>query len=341
MLKIVSGLCFFVILCSSNVASFGATPEKKPQNWGVEQGGDIPLLIDSHEQALDDAQAEASEILLQTARWIDSFFDDERFVSEDNESRASLKLSLGYSKNDEFEVKPRMDIRMKLPKLSSRAQLIITASDDTDFDIENEPGSIRPGDDENEKNDITAALRFFLKESEKYNIVFDTGVSWSYLYGSIRYRAIQDFDQWLGRFTNRLRWYTDDGWENKVTYDLETHFRENLFFRSSTSANFYETEDGLLHSQYFTLYQVLGSMRVVTYEAGVYFDTEPSYRMTDTLVLLKYRQRFYRDWLVLEISPRVSFPEDHNRDANPGIIFKFEAAIGYDADEQGYKNIFH
>lgn len=329
------GLLFFL-----PQISMATPPAKKPQDWGVEQGSDIPGLSPEREKTLDNSQVEASALLIKTASWIDSFFDDGRYIAEDNESRATLKLSMGYSKNDDFEVKPRASIRMKLPKLSGRAQLIVSASDDSDFDVENDPGGDRPGNDNDEDTDITAALRFFLKESEKYNITFDSGASWNYLFAGIRFRAINDFGDWLGRFTNRLRWYTDDGLENRATYDLETPFGDPFFFRATTSVKWYEETDGLPHSQFLRLYHVLGSLEAVSYEVGFHFDTDPSYKMTDTEFILKYRQRFYRDWLVLEISPRVSFPEDHDRDPNPGIIFKFEAAIGYDSDEAGYRMIF-
>ena len=85
---------------------------------------------------------------------------------------------------------------------------------------------------------------------------------------------------------------------------------------------------------------MLSAHQAISYESGVYFDTEPSYKMTDTLFVVRYRQRFFRDWLVLEISPRINFPEDHHREANPGIIVQFEAALGYKADEEGYRKIF-
>jgi hypothetical protein len=59
-----------------------------------------------------------------------------------------------------------------------------------------------------------------------------------------------------------------------------------------------------------------------------YFTTKDSYRMTDLQFRLRYRQEFLRSWLVLEISPQVTFPEEHDRKANPGIIVKLEADIG-------------
>lgn len=326
-----------LLLCPQMVLA--DNKQNKPENWGAEQGEHIPGLSLEREEALDSAQVEASELLFKAADWIDSFFDDGRYVNEDKESRATLKLSVGYSRNDDFEVKPRADIRLKLPMLSSRAQLLISAADDSDFDIDNDPVSDRPSSEDDDE-DFTAAIRFFLKESEKYNITFDSGASWNYLFAGVRFRSIQDFGEWLGRFTNRLRWYTDDGFENRATYDVETHFSKEFFFRATSSIKWYEERSGLPHSQFFRLYQVVDSLRALSYETGFYFDTEPSYKMTDTEFILKYRQRFYRDWLVLEVSPRISFPEDHDRDPNPGIIIKFEAAIGYNADEEGYRKVF-
>lgn len=335
------GIVTFLCLAILSSSLWAASPtKKKPDDWGSDQGDDIPLLGKEKEQALDEAQAGATNLLFSAAEWIDSFFDDERSLSEINTTRATIKLSLGYSKNDDFEVNPRFDLRLRLPKLSKRVQLIVQGSDDSDFDVDDNPNSTRPGSDK-DRDDLTAALRFFIKESEKYNISYDLGVSLDYVYTGFRFRSLQEFGNWQGRFTDRLRYYTDEGWENRATYDLETQFHRNWLFRSTTAVDVYESEDGIPHSQKFRLYQVYSAHQAMAYETGFYFDTDPSYKMTDTQLILRYRQRFYRDWLVLEVSPRVTFPEDHDRDANPGIIFKFEAAIGYKADEAGFKKIFY
>ena len=80
------------------VSATGAgVPEKKPENWGVEQGDDLPLIDDKKEEAFDEAQVKATVLLYEVSEWIDSFFDDGRFTEEENESRATLKLSLGYA----------------------------------------------------------------------------------------------------------------------------------------------------------------------------------------------------------------------------------------------------
>ena len=334
---IIPVLAFQLFLASADLVA----AKNKPENWGVEQGNDIPLLDTEQEKRLDNVQKLASEELLSAAQWIDSFFDDGRSTNEENTTRATLKLSLGYSKNDNFEIKPRLDLRLRLPSLANRAtSFFIDAADDQDFNIDSDPLGDRKGNDDGTKNELTAGLRVFLKESQKYNISLDTGASWNYLFAGLRFRSVQDIGDWQGRFTNRLRCYTDDGFENKTAYDLEKQVFEKFLFRTTTSVVLSEDEDGIPHSQYFRLYQVLSPLKAISYESGVYFDTEPSYKMSDTKFIIKYRQRFFRDWLVLEISPRVSFPEDHDREVNPGIIFKLEAAFGYDPDEEGYNKIF-
>lgn len=334
-------LLAYLLVGFSVVVSAEGIPKEKPADWGAEQGDDIPLVNSAKEQSLDDMQVEASALLYGVSEWIDSFFDDGRFTEEENESRATLKLSMGYSKNDDIEIQPRLDVRLKLPKLSSRAQLVLEAAEDSDFDSEDSPSdNYSDNHDDDDGGEFRAALRWFLKESDTYNIALDAGASWSYLYGSVRFRSLQDFGSWQGRFTNRLRYYTDDGWENRTAYDLEQPFGDDFFFRSTSKFNYYETKDGFPHSQHFRLYQVLSAIRAVSYETAFYMETEPSYKLSDFQVIIKYRQRFYRDWLMLEVSPRISFPEDHDRDANPGLFFTLEASFGNNAGEEGFKKVF-
>lgn len=337
-----AGLCAAIVyLLVSCCTCFAAAPEKKPEDWGAEQGDDIPLLDPKNELMVDNAQVEASALLYEVSEWIDSFFDDGRFVEEENESRATLKLAVGYSRFDDLEIEPRLKLRLKLPKLSSRAHLILEAAEDSDFDDDDSPtNSFSDNHSDEDGGEFRAAIRWFLKDTDTFNVAVDAGGSWNYLYGSLRFRALQDFDDWQGRFTNRLRWYTNDGWENRTTYDLEHHFNEDFFFRATTKFNYYETEDGFPHSQHFRLYQVLTAIQALSYETSIYMETEPSYKSTDLQFILKYRQRFYRDWLMLEISPRVSFPEEHDREINPELIFTLEASFGNNASEEGFKKIF-
>ena len=89
-----------------------------------DQNDDIPFVTEEREKKLDDTHKRASEMVLSAADWIDSFFDDDRYVLEENKTRAKLRLSWGYTRFDHFEFSPRVSLRLKLPKLSKRAFLI-------------------------------------------------------------------------------------------------------------------------------------------------------------------------------------------------------------------------
>jgi hypothetical protein len=304
------------------------------------QGNDIPLINEAGEQKIDDTHQQASMMLLTAADWIDSFFNDDRYLLEENKTRAKLRLSFGYTRFDHFEFRPRVDLRVKLPKLSKKAFLIISSSDDDDFDADGKPISNRPRNEDSEGSDLSASLRYFLKVGEQYHVSTIFGASFAYLYGGLRYRYEYDFGPWQGRLANTVKWYTDDGWENKASIDMERHFSAFWFFRASGKLDWYAHAAGLPHALVLNVFQVVNAHSALLYEVGNYFDTDPSHKMTDLLLRVRYRQRFYRDWLAFEVAPQVSFPEAHDRRPNPGIVFRVEADFGYMMEQDAFQTVF-
>ncbi len=324
--KILRILCLFPFLFAAS--SFAATPDtsqdddipilsedaedmldagqKKISNmvtFGDEsQGDDMPLLSEGQEKALDSGQQKASVMITDAASWFDNFFDDDRYTTEENHTRAKVKLSFGYSKNDDADVNLRINWRIHLPKLSKKANFIISAGEDDDFDVD---GNALTNPNSDEKDELTAAIQYFVKTGERFNISTTFGASTSYLYGGLRFRHFHDFGSWQGRFVDRLRYYTDDGWENRVSYDLERHFTKRWLFRTTAAHNWFEEEDGFKYSFKFRLYQLLNQESALSYEVENYFETKPDNILTDMILRVRYRQRFYRDWLILEIAPQV------------------------------------
>lgn len=307
------------------------------------QGDDMPVLNKKQEEKVDKTQQQASNLLLLSAEWIDSFFDNPRSIAEENQTRARLRLIAGYSKKDDFKFKPRFDLYLKLPRLSDKLYLTINASDDdTDLDLLRSPITDRSDFREDADNsEVTAGLRQFIIEEDDYNLSADVGISWDYAYGGARFRALEHLGgDWQARLTNRLRYYTDIKWENITALDIETWFKKKFLFRSTTAVTLSEVEPGIPHGQYFGLTHVLSPHQAAIYESAIYLDTEPSYTMTDLQFRVRYRQRFYRDWLIFEVAPVVTFPEEDDYETNLGIVFSLEATIGYITDEMAYNEIF-
>lgn len=318
-----------------------AEPDIVERNKALEviQGkkDDIPLLSQETEDTVDETHEQVSATLLNAATWLDSFFDDKRYVAEENRTRAKLKLSAGIEKEGDFEFKPRVSLRLHLPRTEGRLSLLISANDDEDFDVDRNTAIVNNRDDE---ANLKGTLRYLVRETNKLNLSTSAGLSFNYAYAGIRYRRLFDYNSWQGRFTSRLRYYTDDGWELRNQYDLERQVSDNLLFRTTLEANWEEEFNGMPHAVIFSLFQVLRKDRAILYDIGNYLHTSPSYQMTDTIFRLRYRQRFYRDWLVFEVAPQIAFPKEYERDFTPGIIFKLEADFGYVSYREQFNNIF-
>jgi hypothetical protein len=306
------------------------------------QGDDMPLLDEQAEKKLDEFQQKGSEIVISAAEWIDSFFDDPRYLAEENRTRLKVKLGLGYSKYYDLETYSAIDLRVHLPRLENKANFFLRLNDDSDFDADSSPIPNTEGGRKNDQERASAGFQYFLAMGEKYNISTEVGVSLDYLYGGLRYRHLHSLfnDDWSGRFTNRLRYYTDDGWENKASYDIERFFGERFLYRNIFTAVFSEAEEGVPFSAITRLYQVLDIDTALSYEAGGYFNTEPEPEVTDVQLKVRYRQRFYRDWLVLEVAPQITFPSEYDHAFNPGIVTRFEFDFGYLSDHKAFDSVF-
>ncbi len=297
----------------------------------------VPYLSQKRIDQIDTTHEYASEKLTSVATWFDSFFDDDRYEAEENQTTARLKLSAGIDRHEDFEFKPRVRLRLHLPRVSDRLNILISANDDEDFDVDRRFGQKNSRDDD---ANVTVGLQYFLRQTEKMNISSSCGVSYNYAYAGLRFRQTYDYGSWQGRFTSRPRYYTDDGWEVKNQYDLERQVSDKLLFRTTFDADWEEKENGVPHGVTFALFQVLREDRAIQYDMGNYFNTRPNYYMEDMVFSVRYRQRFYRDWLVFEVAPQVSFPQEYDRDFNPGIIFRLEAHFGYKSSEKQFNNIF-
>ena len=332
---------FFLLLCfSSNAFSEGKEIDIVDRSKASEvikgEKHDIPMLNHATQDAIDKSFDKASETVISAATWLDSFFDNSRYTVEENKTRAKLRLMAGTEQDGDFEFKPKVNLRLHLPGAQNRFNLIFTANDDEDFDVDRS-NTLNSRDKE---SDLTGSLQFFLKQTEKLNISASTGLSTSYVYAGMRYRGLYDYGSWQGRFTSRFRYYTDDGFELRNQYDIERQVAEKFVFRTTLEANWEEEQNGVPHAVIFSLFQVLKSDRAIMYDMGNYLDTRENYHLIDTVFRMRYRQRFYRDWLVVEVAPQIAFPQEYDRDFTPGIIVKLEAEFGYTSYRRQFDNIF-
>lgn len=299
-----------------------AQDEPEPQ---AEPSGQAEKEVPLGEQA-DHVQEDVTRRIRTAAAWLDSFLADERSLAEENQTWARLRFDVGLEEGEGvgFDLRPK--IRVALPSAKRRAQLTFSGETDSDTTLNSDVVEEvhEEFEDPDEKN-RTIGANYFLKETTRNNVRLGAGLKSNLAaYGDVRLRHLAPLGSWDLRGTERLRYYTDNGFESIATVDLERRLSPVLFVRATTRGSWFETDPGYYYSQSLALYQLAGPTRVMTYEVLGSFVTRPNNVLDLALVRFRYRERLWRDWIFFEIAPQIALPRDRDYDVVPGILFRLD-----------------
>jgi hypothetical protein len=270
--------------------------------------------------------------ILATAEWLDSFFDDPRFAAEENRTRVKLGVDYFVERGTAPDFSIPVSARLVLPKLQNKARIVVVGTPDRDLEGQTTTGTAAgrlPGaQDEN----LTAALDYFFLTTDRHNFATRVGARFREgepeVFVQPRYRYLLPLDPWALRFTQEFKWWTEFGWEETTTVDLERPFGENLFFRTTAQGAWTEQVNGYFYSLSFSLRQPLSPRRVLQYELTNSFQTRPTDQLEEIRAVVRYRQKIWRDWMFYEIAPHASYRRERDFDFTPGILFRFEMIFG-------------
>ncbi len=282
---------------------------------------------------VDILHSEISRRLLTTAVWLDSFFEDERVVKEDNRSYIRARYDFFQEERAAATFKPTINMRLALPQLEKKAHLVISAETpepaiNTPAPVGTTGDRIAPTDERN----VSAAVHYILRATEDENTTVRTGVQFSHglpaLFIAPRYRHFIPLSTWDFRFTQEAVWKSDSKWQVDTLFDLERRLPRGLFFRTSLGGSWIDGTNGYFYSLSFSLRHPIDPKHALEYAWINSYQNRPSYELAETLFVIRYRQNVWRDWFFFEIAPQVRFPRSGNFDSTPGILFRFEMYFG-------------
>jgi len=311
---------------------------------------DVPPLSSSGDTRWDKYHDALSRRIMNSAEWIDSFFDDERVESEENRTNIKLRFDTEVKEGDGIKLRVRGRIRLVLPKMRKRLSLVLSGDPDEDT-REGTIGDNIGGEqfDNKDERNLTASVWYFFLDTYKRNLLMRFGARWRdggpVFWLGPRYRQLWTFDPWAARYTWSLRWFTDVGLESRMRLDMERPITKTLFFRQTTSFDWdqeedvdLKEEDGTIKENTVTnfnkvgfavsIFQPLSRRAILEYATGVSFVNKPEYVMDNVDLLVKYRRQFWRDWLFFEITPALEFPWIRDYKAVPSILFRIEGLFG-------------
>jgi len=283
---------------------------------------------------VDELHGGISKGFLTSATWLDSFFGDERYEAEVNRSQFKVRFDAFREGSGGMDYqRPNFDLRLVLPRLRQKTRLIISGDPNEELETTaSQPAAPASQLAKAPARSVTSALQFFPLDTKRSNLSIRAGVKFhdmklELLLGP-RYRYLAHVGNWDVRFTQEELWTTDIGWTVRSRFDVERPLPSDLFFRTSLEGIWTENVHGYPYALSFLLRHPLDGNRALQYEWVNSFQTRPTDLLIEELLVFRYRQRFWRDWLFLEIAPQVRFPRDRGFEYTPGILFRLEMVFG-------------
>ena len=275
-----------------------------------------------------------SKQLLTSATWLDSFFGDQRYLAEYNQSYIRVRYNVFLEQETPWLHRADLQIRVVLPQLKERTHLEIagTPKETTSLNVTQAPAATDKFENPGDQN-VTTAVSQQIKQTNRVNFIMRAGLQW-HKGGPVvilgpRFRMLFPLDHWNLRFIEEVILRNDNGWTAKHTFDLERPLPHDLFFRATNDWIQADHMGGFIYDFVFNLAQPLSAKKALEYEWVNIFQTQPVNALTEIDLRIRYRQRIWRDWLYLEVTPQYRFPRDRSFEATPGILFRLEAMFGH------------
>ena len=287
------------------------------------RGSDADLADD--ELPLDKIHGSISENINDAAQWIDSFFEDDRFIAEDATTKLRLGESVFLEHDESPEFKTRVSVSVDIPRTKKKLRLFVASEEDTNKTPDTLFNRV-----ETSEETAAAGIQYFAKRSKKQNLSLTGGIKFESVETFVgpRYRRTFKFDTFNIRFTQRVYWFTSKGWEAKTRFDYERLLGEKLFVRHTAEGRWREEDDGYQYEIRPSLIQQLHDKKAVEYQWNTLFKTSPNHRLDSSTLLARYRRNFKRNWFFYDIAPQIAFRNDEGFKPKAGITFGIEIVFG-------------
>lgn len=261
-----------------------------------------------------------------SALWFDDFFSLDEFEHHE-EANGEARIRFGWEprSRDVNVFETRFKIRVKLPNLKNRVDLVFSDYDDDrpDNDIQ-----ASGNNDFVEQNRFSLALRW--RKNPESGLSHRIGIGRRLqAFAKSRYRNLHILtDKTTLRWETSAYLYSEDGLGADISWQLGYNVTNRSIF--TWNNHFYfrdQTNDWLWRHSLQKLTQLNEKNALI---AGVYIEglSRPNYRLDEYLVSLRWRKNTLRKWLFYEVEPFILWRRDERFSASYGIALRLEGFFG-------------
>ncbi len=315
-------------LPASAVVPASAVPAAAPRPSWIPTIPPLPVL-----NVIDAPRDYLSRQFVDFVSGVDRFFGNERNYQETNDSVLQLDWTrvVGYTGLHQFVLQGKAKVH--LPNTEKRFHLLIESN--PDVNTANATSQIQvnqPVATTQTPSSYGAALRVERAAADqRWHIADDLGVKFAGLNTSpfARLRgsyAVPLGDDWRINAAQTFFWFNTTGPGETTQVDFERPLSEPLLFRASSNGTWTNATQQLDLRQDMILFQKVDERTAMQYQASVIglSDARMQSHVTDYVLLMLYRHRLHRQWMYLEISPQLHFPEARGYRSSGTLTLRLE-----------------
>lgn len=263
------------------------------------------------------------------ANWVDNFFGEQQELNSAGYDYLHLVNNFVFRQGESPEFRPRVKARIQLPRLSKRTSLLFSndrAADNKDFatsEIE------RSNLDDDDKNELSAAINYQAKSSRKTKLDFRLGLDSSLdIFAFVRHRTpLVEHDRLNIENSNYLFWEEEKGYGAATEFEMNKVLDEESLFRWKYSILRAEKSLGNEWRNRFTLVNHLAEFKWITYDFSIKGSSELDFDVEQYRFAVRYRKRTPIHWIYLEVEPDLRFERNERypeRELIAGITVRLE-----------------
>ncbi len=283
-------------------------------------------------RALDFTHKVLSQGVEAGARGMDSFFTTEKAMTETTASFVKVSAGPLWIEGEGVELAEDFGARLDLPGTERRVKLFAGRDPLSEEDKEQSDTPREEDQREGFGLGLEGQIRPLRIGRAQWRLLPGAGVKIKAPPDPfLRFRAIRraDYGRWQSRWSTTLAQFLNEGFVARTELNWDRPLGERFVFRAGTRADWEDEDDTLDLRERFTLFHRITPDNRMAYDAEVRADDEPEWQVDRFLVQLRYRNRFYKEWLFFELRPRLSWPRDNDFGPRWSVLMQFEAVFGY------------
>ncbi|MDX1302892.1 hypothetical protein [Photobacterium sp.] len=287
---------------------------------------------------LDESQGTVSDTINEYSTSVDHFIgkkeNEEALV---NRSYLRIRFRPRYTHREYFDFDSNVYLKLDLPHTKKNWKLILETDPDDYDSLENKQRDIS----DNSENGVGGAIGgVSLQDKPLGQWKADYGIGLKiklpldpFVKANLR-RIDTLSENWTTRIHQEIFYYHSKGPGLLTSLDFyyAVNKEHSKIIKSGTSAQFLDSDNNWELVQQVEYYHRINETNSIEYSVGASADTGGDKESKNFWLSTSWKQRLYKDWLYLKISPDINFKSDFDYKVNPGIMMELELFFSVNGD---------